>query len=242
MGRKMFFAFGIGSYFIFFITSLYSIGFVGNLIVPKSIDSGTPTPFGQALEVDGLLLALFAIQHSIMARKGFKCWWKRYVPDPIERSTYILLSSLMMILLFRQWKPLTITVWNIENPSGWFILTALFWVGWALVVTSSFLVNHFDLFGLRQVYTYMKGREYSPIRFKKPAIYKLVRHPIMLGYIIAFWSAPRMTAGHFVFSLAMTAYILIGIQFEERDLRNTYGPAYQEYQQQVSMLMPIPKQ
>src|SRR5438270_2724628 len=242
MGRILAFVYGALSYVVFFVTFLYAIGFVGNLVVPKSIDSGAPAPFsGRALLIDALLLGLFAVQHSVMARPGFKRWWTRYVPEPVERSTYVLLASLALILLFWQWRPLTDAVWSVENTAGRYILWALFFVGWALVLLSPFLINHFDLFGLRQVYLYQRGREYTHLGFRTVFLYKVIRHPIMLGFIIAFWAAPRMTVGHLVFSVATTAYILIALQLEERDMTNIHGKAYEEYRQQVSMLVPLPK-
>lgn len=241
MGRALAFAYGVVSYLIFFVTFLYAVGFVGNLFVPKSIDSGEAVPFGQALLVNGLLLALFAVQHSVMARPAFKRWWGRFVPQPVERSTYVLLASLVLILLFWQWRPMTDVVWSVENDVARYTLWALFFIGWATVLVSTFLINHFDLFGLRQVYLYQRGREYSELGFKTRFLYKLVRHPIMLGFIIAFWSAPVMTVGRLVFAVATTAYILIAIRLEERDIVSVHGTAYEEYRQQVSMLLPIPK-
>ena len=241
MGRVLAFVYGVVSYVIFLGTFLYAIGFVGNLIVPKSIDSGEPASFRQALLINVLLLGLFAIQHSVMARPVFKRWWTRFVPQSVERSTYVLLASLALILLFWQWQPLIDVVWNVENTVGRYILWALFFLGWVTVLVGTCLINHFDLFGLRQVYLYLRGEEYTNLTFRTPFLYKIVRHPIMLGFIIAFWSTPHMTSGHLMFALVTTAYIVIAIQLEERDILSMHGTAYEEYRKQVSMLLPIPK-
>ncbi|MFQ5777922.1 MAG: methanethiol S-methyltransferase [Terriglobia bacterium] len=241
MSRIIAFLYGVFSYAVFFATFLYTIGFVGNLGVPKSIDSGAETPFGLALLINVGLLALFGVQHSVMARPGFKTWWTKIVPQPVERSTYVLLSSLVLALLFWQWRPMPGVVWNVENSTGQLILNGLFWIGWLILLLATFLINHFDLFGLRQVYLHLRGQEETSVGFKTPALYKYVRHPLYVGWIIGFWATPRMTVGHLVFAVGTLAYILIAIRLEERDLVGFFGQAYEDYRRRVPMLVPWPR-
>jgi protein-S-isoprenylcysteine O-methyltransferase Ste14 len=241
MPRVLGFIYGLVSYLIFFVTFLYAIGFVGNFGVPKSIDSGAPISLTEALLIDVLLLGIFALQHSVMARPRFKDWWTEYVPRVIERSTYVLLASLVLILLFWQWRPMLAVIWSVDNAIGRTILWTLFGFGWSLVLLTTFLINHFELFGLRQVYLYLRGAEHNEIGFRTPFVYKVLRHPLMLGFIIAFWSTPTMTLGHLVFAVGTTAYILIAIRIEEHDLVLVHGPRYEQYQEEVSMILPFPK-
>ena len=232
------FLYGLGAYFTFFGTILYAIGFVTGWWVPKTIDTGAVSSITQALVVNLLLMSLFAVQHSVMARKQFKQWWTQYVPKPVERSTYVLLSSLALILLFWQWRPIPTIVWQIDHPPIALTVTGLSLIGWLVVFTSTFLINHFELFGLHQVASNLAGRSIPAPHFRTPMYYQFVRHPIYLGFIIAFWAAPTMTVGHLLFAAVTTAYVLVGIQLEERDLIDIFGDQYRSYKARVSMLLP----
>jgi protein-S-isoprenylcysteine O-methyltransferase Ste14 len=238
MRRIAFFLYGVTCYVIFLGTFLYAIGFVANLYVPTSIDSAPATSPAQAGIVDAVLLLVFALQHSVMARQGFKRAWTKIVPPPLERSTYVLFASLALILLFWNWQPIGGSVWEVRDPFARTALQALSLLGWAIVLVSTFLINHFDLFGLRQVFSYLRGVEYTALDFRRPLFYNYVRHPIYLGFIFAFWVTPSMTLAHLVFALATTGYILVAIQLEERDLVRNYGSTYEAYRHQVSMLVP----
>jgi protein-S-isoprenylcysteine O-methyltransferase Ste14 len=238
MARFIAFLYGLAAYLVFFFSFLYAIGFVEGLLVPKTIDTGTVVPMTEALIVNLLLMSLFAVQHSVMARRQFKEWWTRYVPKSVERSTYVLFASLALVLLFWQWRPMPDVMWQVANPSAAMAITGLSFVGWLLVLTSTFLINHFELFGVHQVVNNLVGRSMSQPRFKTPVLYKVVRHPIYLGFIIAFWAAPVMTVGHALFAAVTTAYIFVGIWLEERDLIELFGDEYRRYKERVSMLVP----
>ena len=236
--RILFFIYGLACYGMFLATFAYAMGFVGNFLVPKSMDTGGTTSFIKALVIDTLLLGIFAIQHSGMARQGFKKAWKKVIPQPIERSTYVLFTNLALILLFWQWQPLGITLWDVSGTLLEPVLWCLCGLGWLIVLLSTFMVNHFDLFGLQQVFFNLFGKDSEELKFKVSGFYKYVRHPIYLGFIIAFWSTPVMTLAHFTFAFGTFGYILIGIFLEEKDLLALYGNQYQEYKQKVSMLIP----
>ena len=228
------------AYALCLVALLYAIGFVGNLIVPKSINSGTVGPLLQSMLVNITLLGLFAVQHSVMARPGFKRWWTRLVPTPIERSTYVLSASLVLLALYWLWQPIPSLVWAVSNPIAVAIINAVFWFGWGMLIVSTFLISHFELFGLSQVFARLLGRELPPPSFHTPGLYRRVRHPIYLSFLLAFWAAPSMSTGHLLFALATTGYILIAIQLEERDLIQMFGEQYRRYRQQVAMLFPLP--
>jgi protein-S-isoprenylcysteine O-methyltransferase Ste14 len=238
MSRLITFLYGLASYIVFFFTFLYAIGFVSGLVVPKTVDDGPVVPTTEALIVNLLLMSLFAIQHSIMARRQFKEWWTQYVPKSVERSTYVLFASLALVLLFWQWRPMPDVVWQVADPQIAWAITGLSLVGWLIVLTSTFLINHFELFGLHQVANNLTGRSMPAPIFRTPLYYKFVRHPIYLGFIIAFWAAPTMTVGHLLFAAVTTAYIFVGILLEERDLVDLFGDEYRRYRDRVSMLVP----
>ena len=239
MGAFVSFAYGSGAYVLFLGTFLYAIGFLGDMFVPKSIDSGMPTAPAQAVIVDFLLLGLFAVQHSVMARRSFKAWWTRIVSPAVERSTFVLTASLCLALLYWQWQPIPApVVWNVSSAAASHIVLAIFWLGWGVLLISSFLINDFELFGLTQVAARLTGAQSPKPEFRTPFFYRYVRHPIYLGFLLGFWATPTMTAGHLLFSIGATGYILVGIWFEERDLIAQFGEQYRRYRHQVGMLIP----
>jgi protein-S-isoprenylcysteine O-methyltransferase Ste14 len=237
LGKITAFLYGLICYVLFLGTFLYAVGFLGNFGVPKSMDSGTERPFFEALGVNVALLGLFAIQHSVMARQWFKKAWTSIVPQPVERSTYVLFTNAALLLLFWKWEPMGGVIWNVENGTGRLALYGLYAMGWLTVLATTFLIDHFDLFGLRQVWLYLRGREYTSSGFRTPGPYRLVRHPLYVGWLMVFWGAPVMTAAHLVFAIATTGYILLAIQFEERDLVRLH-PEYVEYRKRVPMIVP----
>jgi protein-S-isoprenylcysteine O-methyltransferase Ste14 len=240
--RLLILFYAIASYAVFLVSFLYALGFVGNYrvsnyLVPKSIDIGGTANVSEAIAVDLLLLGLFAIQHSVMARPAFKQWWAKILPAACQRSTYVLLSSLILLLLFWQWRPIPTPVWQVGGIAAW-LLSGVYWLGWSIVLASTFMIDHFDLSGLRQAFFALRGAEAPGQSFKTPLLYKIVRHPLMLGLLLAFWATPEMTAGHLLFAIMNTAYILVGLQFEERDLIAEFGTTYQQYRRRVPMLLP----
>jgi len=232
------FVYGVACYGAFFATFLYAVGFIGNVVVPKSIDSPAQTPFLYALGIDMLLLGIFAVQHSVMARPWFKRTWIRLIPEVVERSTYVLFSSLALITLFAFWQPLGGTVWDIPSPAGRWLMYGLYGLGLALVLFATFLINHFDLFGLRQVWLYLRGKPYTHLRFGTPLLYKYVRHPLYVGWLMSFWFTPTMTVAHLVFAILTSAYIFMAIPWEENDLIELHGETYARYRESVPMLVP----
>ncbi len=238
MNRIVSFIYGTLCYLLFLATFLYAVAFIGNIGLSKTLDGEATAPFGQALLVNTLLLALFAVQHSAMARPAFKRWWTHIVPKPVERSTYVLFSSLALLLLFHAWQPMGGAVWEVRHPVLRGTLYGLYAGGWALILVATFLINHFDLFGMRQVWLHLKGLPYQPLHFATLGLYRYVRHPLYVGWLLTFWAAPTMTAAHLLFSVATTAYILIAIKWEERDLVEAHGQAYARYREEVPMLIP----
>jgi protein-S-isoprenylcysteine O-methyltransferase Ste14 len=240
LNRGVTVGYGALSYLVFVVAFLYAIGFVGDIGLPRSVDHAIPAPIGQAAVVNALLLGLFAIQHSVMARPAFKRWWTRLVPQQVERSTYVLIASLVLLLLYWQWRSVPAEIWDVRIPVVRQGLWASFWAGWVTVLATTFMLNHFELFGLRQVYLAWRGKPHSDTGFRTPLLYRIVRHPLMLGFIVAFWATPTMTAGHLMFAAATTGYILIALQFEERDLVAALGAQYRSYRREVPMLLPRP--
>ncbi len=239
MGRVLSLLYGGFAYVVFLGVFLYAIGFVGDFAVPRTVDTGPEASLGQALLVNAGLLLLFAVQHSVMARDWFKERWTRIVPPHLERSTYVLIASLVLALIFWGWRPIPETVWSVGG-AGATVLWAIFAVGWLIVLVTTFLIDHFDLFGLKQVWTHFRGQEYEPPEFQEPALYRHSRHPLYLGFMLAFWAIPEMTVGHLLFAVATTGYMLVAIQFEERDLLRYHGEAYAAYRERVPMLIPWP--
>jgi methanethiol S-methyltransferase len=233
------FVIGVLAYLLFFAAILYGIGFVGNLVVPKGIDDGVVEPTATAILVNMALLLLFAVQHNVMARPRFKQWWTRIVPRAIERSIFVAVSSLILLLLYWQWRPMPAVVWQVDNPVGRGLLWALYFAGWAIVFYSSFVIDHFELFGMRQVWEHLRGHEARPIDFSERSLYRWIRHPLMFGFILAFWSAPTMSQGRLLFATVTTVWIIIAIQIEERDLVHMLGEPYQDYRKRTPMLLPL---
>ncbi|WCO00707.1 methanethiol S-methyltransferase [Psychroserpens ponticola] len=242
MKKVVIFIYGAIAYIIFLIAFLYAIGFVGNIYVPKTIDSGTEPSIMNAILINLVLLSVFALQHSIMARPAFKKRFNAIFSQAMERSTYVLLSSLALILIYWQWQPITTIVWDVENEIGGYILTGIFFLGWLIVLLSTFMINHFELFGLAQIFDNLKNKQTAHPKFQTNYLYKLVRHPIMLGFLIAFWATPVMTIGHLLFSIVTTLYIIIAVKYlEEKDLKKFIGEDYETYQKEVPMIVPFTK-
>ncbi|OBG73973.1 MULTISPECIES: methanethiol S-methyltransferase [unclassified Mycobacterium] len=241
MKRYLTVGYGAAGYLLFLAAFLYLVAFLGNFWAPRTVDRGPASPTGWAVSIDAALLAVFGLQHSVMARPGFKSWWTRLVPPAVERSTYVVCSSVALVLLYWQWRPAPTVVWDVQVPAARLLLWAAFWLGWAICLAATFMINHFDLFGLRQVYLAWRAEPYTDIEFHVRLLYRLVRHPLMLGFVVAFWAVPTMTAGHLLFSLAMTGYIVIATQFEERDLLAALGDQYRDYRLRVPMLVPRPR-
>jgi protein-S-isoprenylcysteine O-methyltransferase Ste14 len=241
MNRFLAVGYGAVSYLAFLAAFLYAIGFVGNIAVPRSIDHATAAPVGQAVAVNVLLLGLFAVQHSLMARPAFKRWWTRFVPDCVERSTYVVAASMALFVVYWQWRTMPTVIWHVSSPVGRLALWSVFWFGWVTVVAATFMISHFELFGLRQVYLAWRREPASNTGFRASLLYRVVRHPLMLGFIIAFWAAPTMTAGHLLFAIGTTGYILIALRLEERDLTAALGDQYRQYRRDVPMLLPRPR-
>jgi protein-S-isoprenylcysteine O-methyltransferase Ste14 len=237
MKRWLVLLYGVVNYVVFLGVFLYLVGWIGGFVVPTRLDGPATTPLAAALVINALLVLLFGLQHSVMARPGFKRWWTQYVPQPVERSTYVLASNVALAVMFWQWRPLGGAIWSVESDAGRIALWGLFAVGWLVVLGATLLINHFDLFGLRQVWLYFRGRPYTHLPFATPGPYRIIRHPLYVGWLMTFWATPTMTAAHFVFALGMTAYILVAIRYEERDLIDAY-PGYAEYRRRVGMLTP----
>ena len=237
IGRVAALVYGFANYLVFVLSTVYAVAFIGNYLVPKSIDVGPESSLTQSILIDVVLLGAFAVQHSVMARPAFKRWWTNMVPASCERSTYVLISSLLLILIFWQWRPIVTTIWLLE---GWpaAMLTAISWIGWLIALTSTCMIDHFELFGLRQVFDALRGAAAHVNPFKTPLLYRLVRHPLKLGFLLAFWATPHMTAGHLLFAVMTTGYILVGVRLEERDLVAQFGASYEQYRRRVPMLMP----
>jgi protein-S-isoprenylcysteine O-methyltransferase Ste14 len=238
--RFIYFLYGTLCYLIFFATFLYAIGFVGNYVVPKSMDTGIVGPLGEAILINMLLLGVFAVQHSVMARQGFKEKWAKIIPPVIERNTYVLLSSLALLLIFWQWRPMGGVIWDVSNTTLGTLLIAISLAGWLFVLISTFLLDHFELLGLSQAYSNLTGTEIQSSKFKTPGFYKFVRHPIYLGFTVAFWATPIMTTAHLLFAVGTLGYTLVGIFLEEKDLVAIFGDEYKKYKSKVSMLIPLP--